>query len=48
MGGTVRPFEFRQCVSILKATGRKAKSYRELRHIISDGNENLVFAEGRS
>ncbi|MHB8881645.1 MAG: DUF5752 family protein [Thermodesulfovibrionales bacterium] len=39
----VRPFEFRQCVSILKATGKKAKNLRELRHIISEVNEDSIF-----
>ncbi len=38
-----RPFEFRQCISILKATGRKAKSLRELRDIISEVNEASIF-----
>lgn len=43
MGEIIRPFEFRQCISILKATGRKAKSLRELRYIISEVNEESVF-----
>lgn len=43
MGEIVRPFEFRQCISILKATGRKAKSLRELRSVISNVNEESVF-----
>lgn len=43
MGEIVRPFEFRQCISILKATGRKAKSLRELRSVISSVNEESVF-----
>jgi len=43
MEETVRPFAFRQCISILKATGRKAKNLRELRHIISEVNEESIF-----
>jgi len=43
MGEIVRPFEFRQCFSILKATGRKAKNLRELGQIISEVNEESVF-----
>jgi hypothetical protein len=42
MGG-IRPFEFRQCINILKATGRKAKNLRELSHIISEVNEESIF-----
>jgi hypothetical protein len=43
MEEAVSPFEFRQCISILKATGRKAKSLRELRRVISDVNEESIF-----
>lgn len=41
--GEIRPFEFRQCISILKATGRKAKNLRELRQVISAVNEESIF-----
>lgn len=43
MGEKIKPFEFRQCIGILKATGRKAKSLRELRHIISEVDEGSIF-----
>jgi septum formation topological specificity factor MinE len=43
MGEIVRPFEFRQCFSILKATGGKAKGLRDLRHIIFEVNKESVF-----
>ena len=35
IGGKGRPFEFRQCISILKSTGRKAVNLRQLREIIA-------------
>ena len=41
--GEIRPFEFRHCISILKATGRKAKSLRELRHVIHEVTEESIF-----
>lgn len=37
------PFAFKQCVSILKATGKKAKDLRELRSVISSVSSNSVF-----
>lgn len=43
MKTTVKPFEFRQCISILKATGKKAANLRELRQIISEVNEESIF-----
>ena len=39
----ITPFEFRQSISILKSTGRKAKNLRELRQIISEVTEESVF-----
>jgi hypothetical protein len=39
----IRPFEFRQCVSILKSTGRKAGTLRELREVISSVSDESVF-----
>jgi len=41
MGTIMEPFEFRECVSILKSTGRKAQTLRELMDVIatvSDGS----------
>ncbi len=31
----MNPFEFRECISIMKSTGKKAKSLRELRDLIA-------------
>jgi len=36
-------FQFMQCISLLKATGRKAKSVRELRDRISDVSDESIF-----
>lgn len=36
-------FEFMQCVSILRSTGKKARDLRELRDILSSVNENSLF-----
>ncbi|NJD57107.1 MAG: hypothetical protein FIA94_11990 [Nitrospirae bacterium] len=43
MEETIRPFEFRQCISILKATGRMAKNLREFRQGIAEVNEESVY-----
>jgi hypothetical protein len=37
------PFEFRQCVSILRSTGRKARNLRELREVIAFINDECIF-----
>jgi hypothetical protein len=37
------PFEFKQCISILKATGKKAKSLLELRDIIAEISDECIF-----
>ena len=39
----IKPFEFRQCITILKATGEKAKNLRELRDRISDVSDESIF-----
>ncbi|MFA5353564.1 MAG: DUF5752 family protein [Thermodesulfovibrionales bacterium] len=36
-------FEFKQCVSLLKATGRKAGDLRELREILSSVSDESLF-----
>jgi len=36
-------FEFMQCISLLKATGKKAKGLRELRDRISDVSDESIF-----
>lgn len=43
MENTIAPFEFRECVSILKSTGEKAKTLRELRDIIARISEDSIF-----
>lgn len=40
---TADPFEFRQCVNILKSTGIKARSLRELYHAIEKVSAESVF-----
>lgn len=37
------PFEFMQCVSILKSTGKSAKNLKELRKLISEVGEESIF-----
>lgn len=36
------PFEFKQCVSIHKSTGKKAGNLRELRHVIAEASEDSI------
>lgn len=43
MGEAVKSFEFKQCVSILKSTGKKASSLRELRDVLSAISEDSIF-----
>lgn len=38
-----RPFEFRQCISILRSTGKKAGDLRELREIIAAISDDSIF-----
>ncbi len=39
----IRYFEFRQYASVLKSTGRKAKTLRDLRNIIADVSDEAIF-----
>lgn len=39
----VNPFYFKQCVTILKATGKKARNLRELRDSISNVTDESIF-----
>ena len=39
----IEPFEFRQCVSILKSTGEKAKDLRELKDVIASVSDESIF-----
>jgi len=39
----IKPFEFKQCVSILKSTGKKAANLRGLRNIIAEVSDDCIF-----
>ncbi|HDH33901.1 MAG TPA: hypothetical protein ENG88_00410 [Nitrospirae bacterium] len=39
----IEPFEFMQCVSILKSTGKFAKNLGELRTLISESGDESIF-----
>lgn len=39
----IKPFEFKQCVSILKSTGKKTRNLRELRDRIFDITDESIF-----
>lgn len=39
----ISAFEFKQCVSILKSTGKKDKSLRELRNVIAVVSDESIF-----
>jgi len=39
----IEAFEFKQCVSIIKATGSRARNLRELRKLISQISEESIF-----
>ncbi|MDP2993233.1 MAG: DUF5752 family protein [Deltaproteobacteria bacterium] len=39
----IAPFELRQCASILRSTGEKAKNLRELREIIARVSDEAIF-----
>ncbi|MGE5894821.1 MAG: DUF5752 family protein [bacterium] len=43
MERTIEPFEFRECVSLLKATGKKAKTLSELRDVIAKVSDRSLF-----
>lgn len=43
MAEIIEPFEFKQCISILKSTGEKAKNLRELRNIIAVISDDCIF-----
>jgi len=39
----IQSFEFKQCISILKSTGRKARSLRDLRNVIAVVSVECIF-----
>ena len=43
MAKRIEAFEFKQCVSIIKATGSRARNLRELRKLISQISEESIF-----
>ena len=43
MGKKIEAFEFKQCVSILKSTGRHAKNLKEMRKAISQVGDESIF-----
>ncbi|MBM4140295.1 MAG: hypothetical protein FJ242_02205 [Nitrospira sp.] len=43
MAEIIEPFEFKQCISILKSTGKKAKNLRELRDVIEAVSDECIF-----
>jgi len=43
MAEVTKDFEFKQCVSIIKSTGKKAKNLRELRKVISIVSDESIF-----
>ncbi len=43
-GNPLGPFEFRECISLVKSTGKKAKTLRELRDLIAlVGDESIYY-----
>lgn len=43
MAKHIEPFEFKQCVNIVKSTGKKAKNLRTLRTLISTVGDESIF-----
>ncbi|MEW6067633.1 MAG: DUF5752 family protein [Nitrospirota bacterium] len=43
MAEIIEPFEFKQCISIIKSTGKKAKDLHELRDIIAVISDECIF-----
>jgi len=43
MAEIIEPFEFRQCINILKATGKRAKNLRELQDTIATVSDECIF-----
>ncbi len=43
MEKAIEPFEFKQCISILKSTGRNAHNLRELRDLIATVNDESLY-----
>ena len=43
MENVIEPFEFKECVSIIKSTGKSAKNLREMRRLISTVGDESLF-----
>ncbi len=43
MENIIEPFEFKQCVSIVKSTGKHAKNLGEMRKLISEAGDESIF-----
>lgn len=43
MAEKIEPFEFKQCISILKSTGKKARNVRELKDLIQIVSDECIF-----
>jgi hypothetical protein len=43
LGRKREPFEFKQCVSVVKSTGKKAKNLRQMRKLISQAGNECIF-----
>jgi hypothetical protein len=43
MAKMIESFEFKQCITILKSTGRKAKNLQELRDVITEISDECIF-----
>ena len=45
MAEIIKPFEFRQCLSSLKATGKKAGNLQELKNVIAAISDECLLPE---
>ena len=41
--GSGMPFEFRQCISVLRSTGKKAVNLRQLREVVATVSDDSIF-----
>lgn len=43
MGSVILPFEFKQCIGLIESTGKKAKTLRELKDLISMISDESIY-----
>ncbi len=43
MGSVIVPFEFKQCISLIESTGKKAKTLRELKDLITIISDESIY-----